>query len=53
MQLPFLILGYITPDTLLPITSVLAAAVGALLIFWNYIVALAKRVIRFLRRRES
>jgi hypothetical protein len=42
---------YVGPDQILPLTSLLGAIVGILLIFWRYVVALAGRVWRFLCRR--
>ena len=44
--LPFVIL-YIGPETILPLTSALAAIVGFLLIVWRQAVALALKVWRF------
>ena len=44
--LPFVIL-YIGPETILPLTSALAAIVGFLLIVWRQAVALARKVWRF------
>lgn len=46
-----LVLLYVGPDQILPLTSFLGAIVGVLLIFWRYVVALAGRLWRFLSRR--
>jgi hypothetical protein len=48
--LGFLLL-YIGPDQILPLTSVLGAIIGILLMFWRYIVSLAGRVWQLLFRR--
>jgi hypothetical protein len=50
--LPFALL-YIGPETILPLTSVLAAIVGFLLIVWRHAVALASRLWRFVARKPS
>lgn len=43
-------LAYVGPDQILPLTSVLGAIVGVLLIFWRYVVALFRRVVQFFTR---
>jgi hypothetical protein len=43
--LPFLVL-YIGPETILPLTSGLAALVGILLMFWHRVVGFARKVWR-------
>ena len=48
--LPFVIL-YIGPETILPLTSALAAIVGFLLIVWRQALALARKVWRLLVRK--
>jgi len=35
---------YVGPDTLLPLTSILGAIGGAVMIFWRQLVGLARRV---------
>jgi hypothetical protein len=45
-----MLLGYIGPDTVLPVASALAAIVGALLICGRYIWQLAARAVRFVFR---
>jgi len=42
---------YVGPDQILPLTSFLGAIIGILLIFWRYVVGLAGRVWQFLFRR--
>jgi hypothetical protein len=44
---------YIGPDQIMPLTSVLSAIVGVVLMFWNRIVALVGRGWVMLTRRES
>jgi len=46
MSMPCLPWAYLGPETTLPFTSVLAAVVGILLIFWRYVLGLGKRVSR-------
>jgi hypothetical protein len=41
-----LILAYIGPDQFLPLTSILGAIAGLLLMFWNRVVGFAGRVFR-------
>ena len=36
------LLLYLGPETIMPVTSVLAAVVGVLLIFWRYVAAVAR-----------
>jgi len=47
---PLLVL-YVGPDQILPLTSLLGAIVGILLIFWRYVVGLAGKVWQVLFRR--
>jgi hypothetical protein len=42
---------YVGPDQILPLTSVLGALVGIILICWRYVVALAGKVRQFFSRR--
>ena len=44
---------YVGPDQLLPLTSVLGAIGGALMIFWRQVKAAAVRVAGLIRRRAS
>jgi hypothetical protein len=45
---------YFGPETLMPVASALAAAVGAILLFWRRGVALVRRLVaRVFRRRSS
>ena len=41
---------YLGPETILPLTSFLAAVVGVLLIFWRYVVGVVKRSFHFFGR---
>jgi hypothetical protein len=50
--LPIIVL-YVGPETILPLTSFLAAAVGVLLMFWRYVVGLIRRAWRFLVRKAG
>ena len=47
---PVLVL-YVGPDQILPLTSLLGAIVGIILIFWRYVVGLAGKVWQLLFRR--
>jgi len=42
---------YVGPDQILPLTSLLGAIVGIILIFWRYVVGLAGKVWQLLFRR--
>lgn len=44
---------YIGPEAFLPLTSALAAIAGAVLIFWNRVVALARKLWQFVSRRPD
>jgi hypothetical protein len=44
---------YLGPETILPLTSAIAAVVGVLLIFWRNIVSAAKKLIRRIRREPG
>ena len=46
-----LLVLYVGPDQILPLTSLLGALVGIILIFWRYVVGLAGTVRRFFSRR--
>lgn len=41
---------YVGPDQLLPLTSILGAIGGAIMIFWRQVVGLARRVAGVFRR---
>ena len=43
-------LGYIGPETMIPLASVLAAAGGIVLIFWRYVVLVIRRIFRTIFR---
>jgi hypothetical protein len=44
---PQLTLGYVGPETILPLTSVAAAVVGVLLICWRFLLSLVMKPIRY------
>lgn len=46
-----LILLYVGPDQILPLTSLIGAFIGIILMFWRYVVGLAGRVWQLLFRR--
>ena len=46
-----LTLLYVGPDQILPLTSVLAGVVGVLLMFWNRVVGVFRRIREFCWRR--
>jgi hypothetical protein len=50
-----MVLLYLGPETIMPVGSFLAAALGVLLIFWRQTVALARNNFRrlFVRRADS
>ena len=45
------ILLYVGPDQILPLTTFIGAFIGILLMFWRYVVGLAGRVWHLLFRR--
>jgi hypothetical protein len=49
--LGLLVALYVGPDQILPLTSVLGAIVGVVLLGWRYLVGLAGRVRQFFSRR--
>lgn len=49
----FLVLGYFGPETTLPVASALAAAIGALLIGWNYLLLACKKTLSLVRRSSA
>ena len=49
-----MVVGYIGPETMLPLASILAAGAGVLLMFWRYIVQGLRRIFGlFLRRKKD
>jgi hypothetical protein len=46
MDMPQVLWSYFGPETTLPLVSVLGAIVGVLLIFWNFLVGMVKKVFR-------
>ena len=46
-------LAYVGPETMLPLTSALAAVVGVVLVFWRYLVVGVKKVVGMLFRRSQ
>ena len=44
---------YVGPDQLLPLTSVLGAIGGAIMIFWRQLVALFRKMVGFFSRRRG
>ncbi len=45
--------AYLGPNTVLPLASALAAAIGVILMFWRYIASVLKRTLQFLIRRNQ
>ena len=52
MKLPWVLL-YIGPEAFLPLTSAIAAITGAVLIFWNRLAGLARKLWRMVTRRTD
>jgi hypothetical protein len=50
--LPIIIL-YIGPETILPLTSALAAVAGVLLMFWQRLVLFVRKIWRILGRKDA
>ncbi len=48
-----MLLGYIGPETMLPLASILAAGVGVILMFWRYIIQLIRRLFGAIFRRKK
>jgi hypothetical protein len=42
---------YVGPDQILPLTSALGAILGVLLMFWNRVLGMFRRIREFLSRR--
>ena len=51
-SVPIIVL-YIGPDQIMPLTSVLGAFVGLALMFWNHVVGLARKWRTLLGRRSQ
>ncbi len=47
----FVVLAYFSPETFLPLTSVIASAVGVFLLFGNTVLRLARRTLRTVTMR--
>lgn len=45
--------AYLGPNTVLPLASVLAAGLGIILMFWRYVVAMARGVFRAFKRQPA
>jgi hypothetical protein len=48
-----ILLGYIGPESTLPLASALAAVVGVALMGWNYFAIACKKLVNRIRRTES
>jgi hypothetical protein len=48
--MPWLLL-YVGPDQILPLTSVLGAILGLLLMFWNRVLGVARRIFSLFARK--
>jgi hypothetical protein len=46
-----MILAYAGPDSLLPLTSALAAVIGAILFCWRWVVSFFKKAFQFFRKQ--
>ncbi len=56
MDVPLLALSlalYVGPDQLLPLTSILGAIAGAILIFWRHVVSYTKRFLSLFSKQKS
>lgn len=53
LQMNLLLLGYIGPESTLPLASALAAVVGVALMGWNYMLLAGKKVVSRFRRIRS
>jgi hypothetical protein len=45
-----MVMLYVGPDQLMPITSALAAIGGAIMLFWRQLVGFARRVVKSFKR---
>ena len=48
-----LLLGYVGPETMLPLASFIAGLIGALLVGWRYVLATASRIVARLCGRSK
>ncbi len=46
---PDVVIAYLGPDVIMPLMSILAAIVGALLIMWRNVLAFARKIFRRVR----
>ncbi|MEP7325330.1 MAG: hypothetical protein ABI836_05210 [Gemmatimonadota bacterium] len=44
---------YVGPDQILPLTSILGAIGGAILIFWRHVVSFFKKVASIFKKKDS
>lgn len=52
-QLLLIVILYVGPETILPLTSALAAIVGVLLIVWHRVAGLVRKVWQFLTKKPG
>ena len=52
-NITIMLLGYIGPETMLPLASFLAAGFGIILMFWKYIIGLIRRMFCAIFRRKK
>ncbi|MBW7992580.1 MAG: hypothetical protein FVQ84_21545 [Planctomycetes bacterium] len=52
-NITIILLGYIGPETMLPLASFLAAGFGIILMFWKYIMRLIRRLFGAVFRRKK
>ncbi len=50
---PNFVLGYMGPQTVLPLASAIAAIIGVILIFWRFLTGLVRKFFKFLFRRKD
>jgi len=50
---PTIVLGYLGPQTVLPVASAVAAVIGFVLIFWRFLTGLVRKFFKFLFRRHD
>lgn len=48
-----MLLLYVGPDLWMPLASAIGAVVGGLLIFWQHVVSLARRVFQSVTRQDE
>jgi hypothetical protein len=44
---------YFGPETVIPLTSILAGIIGAVLVFWRYIVVMVRKLFKRMYNREE